>query len=59
MFEKIKKLCEEHHISIWALEKALGFGNGTIGKWKNSSPAIANVEKVAKYFNVTTDYLLK
>ena len=58
MFEKISRLCNERGISIWKLENVLGFGRGTIFKWKKSSPSVEKLKTVADYFGVTLDYLL-
>nr|DAS41866.1 MAG TPA: repressor protein [Caudoviricetes sp.] len=58
MYQIIKKLCESNSISIFSLEKKLGFGNGTISRWDNSSPTVANLKKVADYFGVTMEELL-
>ena len=38
-------------------ELQLGFSNGTIRNWINSTNS-QSLEKVANYFNVSTDYLL-
>lgn len=43
---------------MWALEKELGFGNGTIGKWQKASPSVDKLKKVADWFGVTLDELL-
>lgn len=61
LYENIKRLCEERKISIWALERELGIGNGVIGKWgsKNASPRVETVKTIADYFGVSIDYLLK
>ena len=56
--EKIKELCKAHGISVPKLEDTLGFGAGTISKWKTSSPSADKIKKVAEYFHVSTDYLL-
>ena len=40
------------------LEKAVGLGNGVIGKWQNSSPRVDSVKLVADFFGVTVDDLL-
>jgi transcriptional regulator with XRE-family HTH domain len=45
-------------MSIPKLEKELNLGNGAIYKWDKSSPSIDKLQKVAEYFNVSTDYLL-
>lgn len=58
MLEKISLLCAQNDISVTALEKNLGFGRSTISKWKDSSPSVENLKKVADYFNVTVDYFL-
>lgn len=58
LYEIIKKLCESNSISVFSLERKLGFGNGTISKWDNSSPTVANLKKVADYFGVTIEELL-
>ncbi|AWC31835.1 MULTISPECIES: helix-turn-helix domain-containing protein [Bacillus] len=54
----IKSLCAQRKIAISALERDLGFGNGTIRRWDNTSPSADKLQKVADYFHVTTDYLL-
>lgn len=59
MVEKICMLCNEKKISIGKLENILGFGNGTIWKWKKSSPSVEKLKAVADYFGVTIDYLLE
>ncbi|EJW19195.1 helix-turn-helix transcriptional regulator [Paenibacillus alvei] len=58
MLEVIQNLCKDRDISIFKLEKELGFGNGTIYKWEKSSPAVDKLKKVADYFGVTVDYIL-
>ena len=59
MYEIIKKLCESNSISIFSLERKLGFGNSAISKWDNSSPTVTNLKKVADYFGVTIEELLE
>lgn len=58
LLNNVKRLCDQRGISIWALEKAVGAGNGTIGKWGASSPRVETIKKVADYFGVTVDELL-
>lgn len=58
LLKNVKRLCDQRGISIWSLEKAIDASNGTIGKWKNSSPRVETVKKVADYFGVTVDELL-
>lgn len=57
IYERIKYLASQKNISIRELESRLGFSNGLLRSWKNSTNS-ASLEKVADYFGVTTDYLL-
>lgn len=56
--DNIRALCKERKTSLFALEKAVGLGNGTIGKWKDASPRLDSLKRVADYFGVTVDDLL-
>lgn len=58
MYNKIKTLCKEKGISIHAMEKDLGFGGGTVSRWKNSNPGIEKILKIAKYFEVPVEFLI-
>lgn len=59
LYQRIKELCSRRNITIAKLESELGFGNASIKKWeKTSSPSIDKILKVAKYFDVSIDYLL-
>ena len=59
ILENVKRLCKQKRTSIWALEKAIGIGNGTISKWETSSPSVDKLKRVADYFGVTVDDLLR
>ena len=60
IYDNVKRLCEKNKTSIWALEKACGIGNGTIGKWagREADPSISVLQKIANQFGVTVDDLL-
>lgn len=58
LVQRIKDLSDEKHITIAELEREAGISNGQIRRWGASSPKVENLEKVADYFNVSTDYLL-
>ena len=60
-YEIITKLCADRNVSIYDLERESGIGNGTIGKWKESSvqPNIGTLKKIADYFQITLETLLK
>ncbi|MCL1950383.1 MAG: helix-turn-helix domain-containing protein [Turicibacter sp.] len=55
---KIRGLCTEKNITIAELEREIGLSNGQIRRWGSVSPKAENLQKVADYFQVTTDYLL-
>jgi Predicted transcriptional regulators len=57
-FERLKKLCHEQGISINVLEERIGLGKNTLYAWKKKIPGGVNLQKVADYFHVSTDYLL-
>lgn len=59
LLKNIRRLCSEKQVSIAKLEREAGIGNGTIGRWDVSSPSIDNVQKVAEYFGVTVDELIR
>lgn len=59
ILKKILELAEKNNISVSCLEKTLGFGNGTIKKWGESSPSVDKLKKVADYFGVSIEYFLE
>ncbi|EUJ33123.1 HTH domain-containing protein [Listeria floridensis FSL S10-1187] len=58
LFNRIKELAEEQHISLKELGIKLNLGENAIYQWKKRTPGIDKIEKIADYFNVSTDYLL-
>ena len=61
IYDKVISLCEERNISVARLERESGLGNATIRGWKGSrsGPTVETAKKVADYFGVTVDELLK
>lgn len=59
LYDSIEKLCKKNHVSIARLERECELGNATIRGWKYSSPRLDNLLKVADYFKVSIDSLLK
>lgn len=57
-FERIEELRKASGLSQGKLEKELGFSNGSISKWKNSTPKYERLQKIAQYFGVTVEYLM-
>ena len=58
IYKNIISLCNTKNISVAKLERETGLSNGTVGKWKKTSPTIDNVVKVADFFGVTVDDLI-
>lgn len=58
ILERVKLLCKERSITVKMLEDRLDFPNNTIYQWKQRTPGLDKIQKVADYFNVSTDYLL-
>ena len=58
LYENIVRLCKERNVSIARLEKECGLGNATVRGWAVSSPSIANVQKIANFFEISVDDLL-
>jgi hypothetical protein len=58
LVEKIKTLCDDRHTNFAALERALGFGGGSIRKWDKATPSGDRLAAVADHFDVSVDFLL-
>ncbi|GEK28485.1 helix-turn-helix domain-containing protein [Furfurilactobacillus siliginis] len=58
LYQRIKDLADLHHISLAQVERDLNFSNGIISTWKTGKASSDKVAAIAKYFDVTTDYLL-
>lgn len=58
--ERLKELRIEKELSSLKLGKILGVSDSTIIRWENEkiSPTIENLYNIAKFFNVSADYLL-
>ena len=59
MVERIKELCKERGIGISQLERETGQSSGCINKWDTSSPSAEKVRRVAEFFGVTCDYIIR
>lgn len=58
VFDRIEQLRKTQNLSQGKLEKELGFSNGSISKWRNSTPTYERLQKVADYFGVSVEYLM-
>lgn len=57
--KRLKKLREEHGLSTRALGEIIGTSNATISRYETGKrdPDLVLVHRIAKYFNVTIEYL--
>ena len=58
IYERIESLRKSKGLSQGKLEKQLGFSNGSISKWKNSTPKVERLQKLAEFFGVSVEYLM-
>lgn len=58
MYDTIKEICRERHISVSSLERQAGVGNGTITKWNENSPSLDNLQKVADALGIKVTTLI-
>ena len=58
--ERLKELREEKELSKQQLAKAIGVSDVAISRWENNLrvPNIINLVNIAKYFDVSADYLI-
>ena len=58
--ERLKELRVEKGVGQEKLAADIGVGNGTISLWENGlrEPKMSNLILLAKYFDVTIDYLV-
>ena len=60
MIERILDLLAKSGVSDYAIEKTLGFTQGTISNWRRNKNKVSTdaIIKLARYFNISADYLL-
>lgn len=58
--ERFKELRKDTNLSTIELGKILKVSNSTITRWENGNiiPSIEHLYNIAKYFNISADYLL-
>lgn len=54
LFDVVNSHAKEMNLSIRKVEQQAGLGNGTIRTWNQSSPSVANIDKVAKVIGIET-----
>lgn len=58
MVERISALIKQNGLSLNAVEKQLGFGNGAIKRFDTNSPSIDKISSLAIFLNTSIDYLV-
>ena len=58
LLENVKELVSQRKMTVAELERKLDFSQGSIRQWDKTYPGVDKVQKVAEYFDVSTDYLL-
>lgn len=58
LFDRVKKLSDERGENLKTVALNMGLSENAFYKWKKQSPKSETLQKVADYFNVSTDYLL-
>ena len=60
MYEIYQKLLDMNGVKSADVARATGISNMTFSDWKKgkSTPKMDKIEKIAKYFGVTTDYII-
>ena len=59
VYENVVKLSAKRKMSIRKLESEAGLTQGSISKWKTSSPLLSNAKAVADVLHVKVDKLLE
>lgn len=59
-YDRFKQLCDSRSISCNKAALEIGLSNATPTKWKKTgaTPVGETLDRIAKYFGVSTDYLL-
>lgn len=58
LYQRICELCKEKGTNVSQLERDCGLANATIRRWKDASPSVDNLAKVADRLEVSVDYLI-
>lgn len=56
--DRVRTLAEKNGETIASVERALGFGQGSIRNWNKAAPAADKLYRVAQMFSVPMEYIL-
>jgi len=58
-FDNLYKICKQKNTTPNGMAKTIGISSGSVTSWKKGTvPKSDTLQKIAEYFNVSTDYLL-
>lgn len=58
IYERIKQLCKDNHLTITGTEAALGFARGSLCKIDKNKPSAEKINKLAEFLNTTPEFLM-
>lgn len=58
MVDRLLKLIKEKGLTVSAVERKLGFGNGAIKRFSTNSPSIDKIILLSNFLNVSVEYIL-
>jgi transcriptional regulator with XRE-family HTH domain len=58
LLEKIKYEASKQNLTLNQLNEKAGLGTNAIYRWRDQTPSIEKIQKVADVLHVSTDYLL-
>lgn len=59
ILDNIRALCVKKQISISTLETEAQLGKNTVYRWNGMFPSVDKLKRVADYFGVTVDELIR
>ena len=59
IYEKVKIACSEANISVYGLEKELGFPRSSICKWGKNTPGVDKMKSRGGTFRKSIEYFLE
>ena len=59
LLNKIKALAKARGLTIMQVEELCGIGKKSIYSWNTNKPSIDKVKRVADFFGITVDELIK
>ena len=57
-FDRFKELCAEKGVSVYKACTDIGLNRSAVNKWKDGGQPNGTLARLAKYFHVSTDYLV-